>query len=185
MSFLDVAGSSGYYSFHAARLGFKKVLCIDGRHEHEAQFYFLKRILPSLNVDFQLLNVEELNEHIKGKFDVVSAQGILYHLYDQASFIGNLHRLTGDILILDTLLNGRLDDSVILMREDAMNLRDSPFCELSLAPSLPVVVELMRQGGYKDIYIVPYPGMIRDSNGKVVDGNGYQLYRRIMLVAKP
>jgi 2-polyprenyl-3-methyl-5-hydroxy-6-metoxy-1,4-benzoquinol methylase len=181
--FLDVAGSSGYYSFHAARLGFKKVLCIDGREEHRDQFYFLKKMLPPLDVDFCLLNVEELSNHITDKFDVVSAQGILYHLYDQALFLRNLHRMTGKVLILDTLLNGRMDNSLQLMKEDPDNLRDSPFSRLSLAPSLPVTVELLRQAGFTDIYIVPYPGMVHDGKGKVIDNNGYGIYRRVMLVA--
>lgn len=175
LSLLDVAGSSGYLSLLASRLGFKNVLCVEGRSHNKVHFEILRRML-SLEGEFRVLNVERLEGQVTDKFDVVIAAGILYHLYDQASFIKSLHTVTGKLLIINTFLNGRMDMQLAMMHEDLMYTRDSPFSQISLAPSLPVVVELLRNAGFKEIYVVPLPEDVKDTIS-------YGAYREIMLAA--
>jgi SAM-dependent methyltransferase len=185
LSFLDVGGSNGYYCFHAARLGFGSATCVDGREEHRAQLDIVRRMTGCENVEFLLMNLEDLSPLSGRRFDVVSAQGILHHLYDHLAFVKRLFELSARLLILDTHINGRVDPTADMFLEAAENPRDSPFSRLSLTPSLSVLVELVKAAGFRTIHWVPYPGQIVRNDDARSDRYGYGALRRIMLAAAP
>lgn len=186
ISLLDLAGSNGYFSFHAARLGFGRLLCVDNRAEHARQHAFLQSLLPDIHCDFDVVDVERLPAALLAEsFDVVLAQGILYHLYDQLAFLRHVREMTRRLLILDTQLNGRMDRLLTLRRERGGHARYSNVTGLALAPSLPALVALLQEAGFRSLRVVPFPSRARDERGRSLDGSGYRAYRRIMIAAEP
>ena len=184
LNFVDLGGSTGYYSFHASRLGFRNVLCIEGRQELAPAFDVIRSLAGISNVEFLAMNVEKL-EALERQFDVVLAQGIMYHTYDHLGFVRQVHRLTKSLAIIDTMLNGRMTTTLDLDEERSDNPRDSPFSSVSLTPSLPVVLRLLKAAGFKDIHNIPFPARVRNSAGNVIDPFRFTQGRRLMLAAVP
>lgn len=184
LDLVDLGGSTGYYSFHASRLGFRDVLCVEGRKELAHVFEVIRDLAKIPNVEFQGMNVESLGK-IDRRFDVVLAQGIMYHTYDHLNFVRQLYRLTKRLLIIDIMLNGRMTTTLDLGEEEPDNLRDSPFSSISLVPSLPVVLRLLKAAGFREIKSVPFPARIRDSGGLIIDPFRFGQGLRIMLAAAP
>lgn len=180
---LDVAGSNGYYSFHAARLGFRGVTCIDGRPEHGEQFAALRELAATPAVGFELVDVEDLRPLQGRTFDVVVAQGILYHLYDHMAFLRHAARLATRVLIIDTHIAGGLEPVAKMTEEDRDCSRKSPVTAISLTPSVVTLLALLRAAGCDNLFHMPWPGRIRASDGSPVDKYGYSRMYRIMLVA--
>lgn len=181
---LDLAGSNGYYSFHAARLGFGDVTCVDGRPEHGQQFEALRELAATPDVSFELADVEDLRPLRGRAFDVVVAQGIVHHLYDHLAFLRDAARLARRLLIVDTLVTGQLAPAAHLRQERMESSRSSPVAPISLTPSVTLLVALLRAAGCRELFHVPWPGRIRDAGGSVVDMYGYTSMHRIMLVAR-
>lgn len=180
---LDVGGSNGYYSFHAARLGFHAATCIDGRPVHRGQLEALRELAGTPGVGFELVDVEDLSPLRGRRYDVVIAQGILHHLYDHLRFLRDVTRLARRLLIIDTHVTNTITATATMRRQQRQG-RGSPVSSLSLTPSVAMLVELMRAAGCREILHVPWPGRIRAQDGSVVDVYGYRQMYRVMLVAR-
>lgn len=181
---LDVAGSNGYYSFHAARLGFRGVTCADGRPEHGEQFAALRDLAAVPDVFFELVDVEDLRPLRGRAFDVVVAQGILHHLYDHLAFLRDLSRLATRMLIVDTHIIGEMTPTARLNEEEMESSRASPVAPISLTPSIVVLMALLRAAGCHSLFHVGWPGRIRATDSSLIDMYGYSRMYRIMLVAR-
>jgi len=184
LALLEVAGSSGYYGFHALRQGFAPVVCLEGRPEYGRQLELVGGLLD-MKPRFVLADVEDAGAWSGERFDVVLAQGILHHIYDHLAFVKGLHRVTGKLMMMDVHLNGRMDACADMWVENPENIRDSPYSGLSLCPSLTVLVSLLKHAGFRRLYRVPYPRRIRDGQGYAIDPYRYRSLRRIMLACIP
>ena len=177
VSVLDIGCSSGYYSFFCSRLRASRVLGIDARPEHADQFQLLRHMLniePS--TQYQHVDMEYGMESLKDSFDVVLAQGVMYHVYDHPRFIKNLYRLTRKVLVLEGDCSGRLDRLCQACMEDPSTMRASIYGP-SLAPSVPWAVDLLRWAGFRNLTYVYLPAEIQD-------GWGYNRLYRAMIVAE-
>ena len=157
---LDIGCSSGYYSFHCARLGASRVLGFDARPEHEDQFRLLQDVLRiGPKCSYRNLDMEKEMDHMDETFDLVLAQGVLYHVYDQPRFVRNLYRLTGRAVVVEGYCSGRSDHMCLASLEETENLRMSIHGPV-LAPSLAWMVEMLRWAGFRDLcYILLPPGV--------------------------
>ena len=162
---LDIGCSSGYYAFFCARDGAKRVVGIDARPEHEKQFGLLRRTLRlEFVASYRNLDMEYGLEQLDETFDVVLAQGVIYHVYDHPRFVKNLHRLTRGWLVLEGACSGRTDYLCKADLEDTANLRASVHGPV-LYPSLPWLVRLLRWAGFDALHYVRLPSDVEDRWG--------------------
>ena len=174
-SVLDIGCSSGYYSFYCARMGADRVLGIDARLEHEDQFRLLHSMLALPDsCAYRHLDAERDLASLEPSFDLVLAQGLLYHLYDHRSFMQNVFRLTRRVLVLESLCSGHWGNVCRAALEDTGNLRMGIHGP-AMVPSLPWVARLMRWAGFEEIHYVPLPA-------GVPDAWGFRRWYRVMFV---
>ena len=183
LSFADIGGCFGYCCFHAEKLGFSKCLCVDGREKHQRQFEVMSKMLGLSRCSFVLVNVEDMEAALPGPFDVVSAQGILYHICDHLAFLRKLFRVTKHALILETHILRTLQPFSQLWHENREYPRDNPYSSISMCPTLPVLVEMLREVGFTSLQVVPYPGS-RNGNRGLVANIGPDDAPRIMVLAR-
>lgn len=165
MSVLDIGCSSGYYSFFAARAGASPVVGIDARPEHADQFRLLHGMLKMPETcQYRHVDMETELETLRETFDIVLAQGVFYHVYDQPRFIKNLYRLTNRVLILEGQCSGRADKLCFATIEDVNDMRSSIHGPV-IYPALSWMIELSRWAGFREVYYVPLPPEVPDAWG--------------------
>ncbi len=175
-SVLDIGCSSGYYSFHAARLGAARVLGVDARPEHEEQFRVLHGMLNlSESCAYRHVDMEYGLEQLQETFDVVLAQGVMYHVYDHPRFLKNLHRLTNKVLVLEGGTSGYANRACWPDIEKTGHLRYSIHGPV-LYPSVSWTIELLHWVGFREVLYVDLPDGIADTWG-------FQQLKRVMLAA--
>ena len=173
---LDVGCSSGYYAFFCSRLGAGGVLGIDARPEHARQFEWLHRLLALPDsCRYRHLDMERELPGLAGPYDLVLAQGVLYHVYDHPGFVRELYRLTGRLLVLEGDCSGYAGNVCLAKMEDTACLRYSIHGP-AIYPSVRWMVELLRWAGFEQVGYVRLPAEIRDTWG-------FGRLRRAMLVA--
>lgn len=156
-SVLDVGCSSGYYGFFADRLGAREVVGLDARPEHEEQFLLLHRLLGARpGCRYQHMDMEHGLEPLDGSFDVVLAQGVLYHVFDHPRFLRNMFRLTRRVLVLEGACSGRRDEYCRAMLENPRDLRESIHGPV-LYPSLSWMIDVVRWAGFRNVCYICYP----------------------------
>jgi SAM-dependent methyltransferase len=99
---LDVACNSGGFSIEAARRGADFVLGVDVVERYVEQARFVKAALGYENVEFETLNVYDIEPEKVGHFDVTFCFGILYHLEDPVAAMRRLGEVTRRIMLVDT-----------------------------------------------------------------------------------
>lgn len=177
VSFLDVGCSSGYYTFFASRAGASPAVGIDARPEHADQFKLLHAMLGlSESCCYRHVDMETELETMSETYDIVVAQGVLYHVYDQPRFLKNMYRLTNKVLVLEGECSGRADNLCIGTLEDANNIRSSLHGP-AIYPSLPWMIQMARWAGFRKIHYVPLPENIED-------GWGFSRLKRAMLACE-
>ena len=175
-SVLDIGCSSGYYSFHASRLGAASVLGIDARPEHEEQFRVLHGLLNMpASCAYRHVDMEYGLEQLQETFDVVLAQGVMYHVYDHPRFLKNLFRLTNKVLVLEGGTSGYANRACWPDIEKTGHLRYSIHGPV-LYPSVAWTIELLRWVGFREVLYVDLPDGIADTWG-------FQQLKRVMLAA--
>jgi SAM-dependent methyltransferase len=108
---LDIGCNEGLYSLELASRG-ASVLGVDAREAHIEKARFAARAL-SLEVAFEQLAVRDIDPERHGRFDVVVAAGILYHL-DAPDLFQTVARLAGmtSRLVIDTHVSPYAQDVV-------------------------------------------------------------------------
>jgi SAM-dependent methyltransferase len=96
---LDVGCADGYFSFEAARQGFKSVFGVDFRPDHVARARHANRYFCMNNVNFEIGNVYDLSstQGILNRYDIVLFQGLLYHLENPVLAMRNIAKVTSKI----------------------------------------------------------------------------------------
>lgn len=154
---IDIGCSSGYYCFHADRLGAADVLGIDARPEHEEQFRLVHGMVhASERCHYRHVDMEFGLEQLSDTYDLVSAQGVMYHVFDHPRFCRNLYQLTRHGLILEGACSGRTDEYCRPMLENPKDLRESIHGPV-LYPSLRWMIEVMRWAGFRDVRYINFP----------------------------
>jgi 2-polyprenyl-3-methyl-5-hydroxy-6-metoxy-1,4-benzoquinol methylase len=124
---LDIGCLESYFSLETALHG-AEVLGIDAKEINIKKCQFVKSVLGVPNLSFALDDAMNVTRERYGSFDVVLALGLLYHLDDPVTFLGQLASVCQGFLVLDTLV--ALEDAPQAIgdwRPELSELRDFSF----------------------------------------------------------
>jgi tRNA (mo5U34)-methyltransferase len=109
-SVLDIGAWDGFFSFEAERRGAARVVACDYYSWHgtgwgtKAGFEFARSALSSRVEDIDL-DVMDISPQRVGTFDVVFFLGVLYHLPHPLLALERVASVTGDLLVLETVID--------------------------------------------------------------------------------
>lgn len=164
---LDIACNCGGFAVHAARAEADYVLGIDIEPHYIKQANLVKEAVSIPGLEFQQLDLMELNPSKHGKFDLVLCFGILYHLENPVMALKRISAVTSNVIVVDTtlmkvpIINRVLDRWPLWhMRRvsnpgaNAMNIttsrwRPKEFCQFS--PNASAVTNLLEYSGFKTV----------------------------------
>lgn len=114
----DVGASNGFFSFEAHRRG-ARVVAFDFRHKDNSGFGLAQYINGLNDIEHHQTNVLDISHEQYGKFDIVLALGLLYHISDPYLALANCAGLSKDRLFLesycvDKLLPGKLASEPVM-----------------------------------------------------------------------
>jgi tRNA (mo5U34)-methyltransferase len=105
---LDVGAWDGYFSFAAERMGAARVLATDAwvwQHPGGKDgFSFARKALGSA-VQEREIEVLDISPRTVGRFDVVFFLGVLYHMRHPLLALERMASVTGELLVLETLVD--------------------------------------------------------------------------------
>jgi 2-polyprenyl-3-methyl-5-hydroxy-6-metoxy-1,4-benzoquinol methylase len=99
---LDLGCNCGGFSIAALRHGAKEVVGIDARAVHVKQARRLTEYVGLQNGVFYEDRIENVTEEKYGRFDVLFAFGVFYHLTDPISTIRNVARVVDHAIVVDS-----------------------------------------------------------------------------------
>lgn len=107
---LDIGAWDGFFSFAAERLGAARVLATDsfawgGAPWGSMEPFKLAREALSSQVEDRFIDVMDLSPQEVGTFDVVFFLGVLYHVRDPLLTLERVASVTGELLVLETLVD--------------------------------------------------------------------------------
>ncbi|SDA89114.1 class I SAM-dependent methyltransferase [Mesorhizobium qingshengii] len=164
---LDVACNCGGFSVHAARGGADYVLGIDIEPHYIEQANLVKEAVDLDNLDFQRLDLMDLDRSKHGMFDLVLFFGILYHLENPVLSLKRISAVADHVLAVDTtlmkvpIINRILDRwpmwhmrVVAGVDSNASNIttsrwRPAEFCQFS--PNSRAVINLLEYSGFANV----------------------------------
>jgi tRNA (mo5U34)-methyltransferase len=112
-SVLDIGAWDGFFSFEAERRGAARILAADyyawhglgwGTGQGKAGFELAREALGSRVEDVDL-DVMDLSPERIGTFDIVLFLGVLYHLPNPLLALEHVASVTGDLLIVETVVD--------------------------------------------------------------------------------
>jgi tRNA (mo5U34)-methyltransferase len=101
MSVADVGASNGYFSFEARKRG-ARVVAFDFRHKDNSGFGLAQHINGMTDIEHHQINVLEISRREFGRFDVVLALGLLYHVADPYRALANCAQIAEDRLLVES-----------------------------------------------------------------------------------
>jgi tRNA (mo5U34)-methyltransferase len=151
LNVLDVACNAGFYSFELAKKG-ANVVGIDNSYEDIVKAKFAKRIIGIKNINFEIVNVDDVNEELNQKFDLVLCLGLLYHVEDPKLVINKIANL-GDIVIFETIANVNSQEEKLI--NDRLITSDG------YVPTVPWLKNAFREAGFTEITQITDPNFPR------------------------
>jgi SAM-dependent methyltransferase len=144
-SAVDLGCGVGYFAKYLYDLGFD-VLAVDGRAESVAEG---KRRYPEIN--FLCRNAEDPTLPEVGVFDFVSCVGLLYHLENPFSAIRNLYRLTGQVLLIESMCAPGTEPLLQLVDEGQQE--DQGLNYIAFYPTEACLVKMLYRAGFASVYL--------------------------------
>jgi len=146
---LDVGCGVGYFAQWLRGLGYE-VLGVEGRPENIQE---ARRRHP--DIVFEVADVEDLGIRSLGAFDVVLCLGLLYHLENPVLALRNLRAVTGQVLIVETMV---VPDRrpVLLLLDEGQGL-DQSLRGFALYPSQAAVTAMLYRVGFEGVFVLPDP----------------------------
>lgn len=138
---LDIACNAGFYSFELAKMG-AKVLGIDNSYEDIVRAKFAKNVLGLDDVDFDVMDVNNMVERIGRKFDLALCLGLLYHVENPTSVINSVSKLS-DVVIFETVAN--------LDSQERKLINDKTITTDGYVPTIPWLENAFREAGFTEI----------------------------------
>ncbi len=143
---VDVGCGVGYFSSYLQELGLR-VVATDGRAENVAE---AQRRLPG--VTCVVHDVENRSLRQLGTFDVVLCVGLLYHLENPFAAVRNLRALTGQLLIVESVVMPGSGTTAVLLDEPGG--RDQALQDSVLVVSEPALIKMLYRAGFPFVYRV-------------------------------
>jgi len=159
---LDIGAWDGFFSFECERRGAKKVLAIDtfAWDTHGMDSFLLAHQVFNSKVEYQRLDVHQLDPQEIGKFDVVLFLGVFYHCVNPLLALEKIASVCQDLLICETHgLIPFMHEKYPLIPffpgdENATNSDPTEFCSI---PTLECLKQMLKAVGAKDIEIKHTP----------------------------
>ena len=101
MSLADVGASNGFFSFEARRRG-ARVVAFDFRHKDNSGFGLAQYINGLSDIEHHHVNVLDMKVETYGRFDVVLALGLLYHVSDPYMALSNCAAMAEKRLLIES-----------------------------------------------------------------------------------
>ena len=101
LSLADVGASNGYFSFEACKRG-ARVVAFDFRHKDNSGFGLAQHINGLDQIEHHQVNVLDLTSTRYGRFDIVLALGLFYHVSDPYMALANCADLSSDRLLIES-----------------------------------------------------------------------------------
>jgi tRNA (mo5U34)-methyltransferase len=98
---LDVGCNAGFYCVEAKRAGAERVVGVDSQRGAIRQALFVRKAL-GLDIEFQRMSVYDLSAARLGRFDIVLALGLVYHLKHILLALERLFHVTAGTLIVES-----------------------------------------------------------------------------------
>lgn len=186
-SAVDLACHEGWFSQHAAALGFD-VLGLDARADHVADAQLAAEACGEARVRFRQADVHSLSAADTGTFDLVLCLGLIYHLENPVGALRTARALTnaGGLCLIETQvgpnLSGPLDyghhtfvkpmmgSFAIVDETDETHGPETSTTGICLVPSLEALLWILRKVGFAsaDVLDVPVDGYEQLRYGKRV-----------------
>lgn len=157
---LDIGAWDGFFSFELERRRAARVLAVDSFSWNgpgwgsKAGFELAREVLGS-RVEDREMEVLDLSPDEVGVFDVVIFAGVLYHLRDPLLALEHVASVTGELLVVETLVD------LLGIRQPAMAFY--PGVELNRdptnwwAPNPEALVAMLRNVGFRQVVTVHPP----------------------------
>ncbi len=97
----DVGASNGFFSFEARKRG-AHVVAFDFRHKDNSGFGLLQHINGMAEIQHHQINVLDLTPEEHGRYDIVLALGLLYHVSDPYLALSNCAALSQKRLLIES-----------------------------------------------------------------------------------
>jgi tRNA (mo5U34)-methyltransferase len=155
-SVLDIGAWNGAFTLEAMRRGAARVLAVDfhtwvdPRLRGLEKFLYVRKDSGFNDIDYKLLDVQDISKVTVGIFDIVLFLGVFYHLREPLSILDRLSDIVQEWLILETYLDPI--DNV-----DYPAMRYYPGAELVgdstnwWGPNQPCIEALLRGSGFVTI----------------------------------
>ncbi len=154
-SVLDVACNAGFWSIQAQRCGAQRVLGIDASPQNIAQANLVARLIGLDRVQYQTLNVYDLDRETVGEFDIVFFFGILYHLDKPMEVLERLYALTRKFVVVDTELVPLELPMLRLQADDVRHYHTQSHANrFALIPSRGAVTMMLKSAGFSEVFML-------------------------------
>jgi SAM-dependent methyltransferase len=142
---LDVGSGPGWFSGRLAALGLR-VTGVDGRPENVEE---ARRRVPGVEFEHADVASDSLVERLR-VHDLVFCFGLLYHVEDPFRVLRNLHRLTGRVLFLESVLVPRPEPVVWLVSENTNETQG--LTAYALVPTAAALTAMLAASGFRHLY---------------------------------
>ena len=158
---LDIGAWHGFFSFECERRGAKRVLAVDNYAWNRFgmdEFLSARERLGS-KVEYQRLDVYDLDPAAIGQFDLVLLLGVLYHLRNPLLALEQIKAVTKRLLICEThvllpFMHERYP--LIPFFPGDENAEEKPF-EICAMPTLEALRQMLKSAGFTDLRTVYTP----------------------------
>ncbi|HMK23990.1 MAG TPA: class I SAM-dependent methyltransferase [Terriglobales bacterium] len=151
---LDLGAGIGHLANRLRNMGCT-VVCMDGR---ESNIAVMQQRYPDL--EGHIADVEKDSLSPFGRFDVVFAYGLLYHLENPLLAIQNMASVCDELLLLETII---CDHKLPIVRiEDESKDSNQALSGLACRPSPHYVVLALSRAGFEHVYAPAMPPQHED-----------------------
>ena len=157
-SILDLGSLEGGQTFRLAEIPGTRVVGIEGRKTNIQRAKWIQHILQIENVEFIEANLETVQLHKYGRFDVVNCEGVLYHLLEPWKLIEQISMVTDNVFIwTHYVMDEKANTTVNGYRGTYISEGNDPLSglsERSLHLTLGSIKDILKRYGFVDITIL-------------------------------
>ena len=160
-SVLDIGAWHGYFSFECERRGADRVLAIDrfAWDRYGMQEFLAARERLESRVEYQRLDVHELDADRIGQFDLVLLLGVFYHLRNPLAALERIARVTGRLLICEThvllpFIHERYPLVPFFPGDERTHEQTHDLCGI---PTMTALTEMLRSAGFDSADVIYRP----------------------------